>query len=367
MIYIRKPNRRLHQMSRSPQMRHPPPVVKSAWIEDSARARRKLPLAHYMVDGIFVQKGTLAASFAAAATPKKSPPPSSAASEAQGGRFSGGSTASSSQGHASSRAEVTKPRPSHPARTNATATGRLADSRPRVSTNAASRGVGEEAEYERRQRQTTMTWAEGASSGGGGNVPGVSIPSIDGGGGGGGSGGGLREDGSGARGSERDIPAAHLTTPPMSVRGRQQRPAAVESQPRQQNAAAATPLLPCTSRRPPEDGDDETPTAPAAKGGFESGGGKDGGERGLLLSNKPSEGGGDGGGVSGGSGGRKGKSKSSSNNNNAGGDNGRCAAPAPFELPEMGAAGEGGRSTKDDPAFMKTFFRNSRLHFIGVG
>lgn len=42
-------------------------------------------------------------------------------------------------------------------------------------------------------------------------------------------------------------------------------------------------------------------------------------------------------------------------------------SPPPFELPEMGAAGEGGRSTKDDPAFMKTFFRNSRLHFIGVG
>lgn len=40
---------------------------------------------------------------------------------------------------------------------------------------------------------------------------------------------------------------------------------------------------------------------------------------------------------------------------------------SPFELPDMGAAGESGRSTKDDPAFMKTFFQNSRLHFIGVG
>lgn len=46
---------------------------------------------------------------------------------------------------------------------------------------------------------------------------------------------------------------------------------------------------------------------------------------------------------------------------------GAGGAVAPFELPDMGAAGESGRSTKDDPAFMKTFFQNSRLHFIGVG
>lgn len=39
----------------------------------------------------------------------------------------------------------------------------------------------------------------------------------------------------------------------------------------------------------------------------------------------------------------------------------------PWEIPGMGAAGEGGRSTRDDPTFMKTFFHKSRLHFIGVG
>ncbi|CAM9675855.1 unnamed protein product [Scytosiphon promiscuus] len=74
------------------KLRHPPPVVRSAWLEDSARARRKLPLADYMVDGIFVQKGTLAAAFSAASagsasTPSRSPP--ATGSGVKRGRFSG--------------------------------------------------------------------------------------------------------------------------------------------------------------------------------------------------------------------------------------------------------------------------------------
>lgn len=43
------------------------------------------------------------------------------------------------------------------------------------------------------------------------------------------------------------------------------------------------------------------------------------------------------------------------------------ATMPPFELPEMGSAGEGERSTKNDPTFMETFFQKSRLHYIGVG
>lgn len=50
------------------QLRHPPTVVRSAWIVDSINAGRKLPTASYMVDGVLVQKSTLAASFAAAAS-----------------------------------------------------------------------------------------------------------------------------------------------------------------------------------------------------------------------------------------------------------------------------------------------------------
>lgn len=43
-------------------------------------------------------------------------------------------------------------------------------------------------------------------------------------------------------------------------------------------------------------------------------------------------------------------------------------APLPWlELPGMGDAGERGRSTLNDPTFMETFFKASRLHFIGVG
>lgn len=45
----------------------------------------------------------------------------------------------------------------------------------------------------------------------------------------------------------------------------------------------------------------------------------------------------------------------------------RAPLPPPFEILGMGAAGEGGRSTKNDPKFMETFFQASRLHYIGVG
>lgn len=163
------------------------------------------------------------------------------------------------------------------------------------------------------------------------------------------------------------MPAAQLATPPMSARGRHQRPA---------GAAAATPPLTSHASRRSVDGEEKGPAATPGdkdkgKGRMESAGGKDGDEPALPVSNTASEGGGGGGGGGGvgASGGREGKSKttSSSNDYSGGRDRGKPSVPAPFELPEMGAAGEGGRSTKDDPAFMKTFFRNSRLHFIGVG
>lgn len=51
------------------QLLHPPLVVRSAWVEDCVQARRKLPVAKYMVDGVFVQRRTLTDTFGATPAP----------------------------------------------------------------------------------------------------------------------------------------------------------------------------------------------------------------------------------------------------------------------------------------------------------
>eukprot|EP00752_Nemacystus_decipiens_P004206 g3844.t1 len=357
------------------KMRHPPPVVRSAWIEDSVQARRKLPVAEYMVDGIFVQKGTLAASFAAAATPTKLPPQTSGSSRKERGLFPGdkitSSSSGSSSGSSSSKARASwggagKSQPSrlaatrpNSARVSSNGAGgrlatpssdRLVDSRGGVGSGSVGRGTGGEGLRLRRGVEgTEAAFAVGKSSEVDGEEPVVSRSLLNvGGGGGGGSSGG--SDGASAA--------------PLSNQTKEQ-PATAEKRPG--NGALALP-------------------APHAHAGGSDGkrtlaGGKDGGGNRdpRRLKSKSGEGRedptlpvpknsatGDGGGSSGGAGG----SGSGGGGGGGGGRNGSAAAgdpPPPFELPEMGAAGEGGRSTKDDPAFMKTFFRNSRLHFIGVG
>lgn len=351
-------------MSPRPQMRQPPPVVRSAWIEDSVRARRKLPVAEYMVDGIFVQKGTLAASFAAAATPKKLPPQASASpsSRKKSGLSSGGSTSSNkvraSSGGAGksqpSRLAATSPNGASGPNNNYYAADRLATpSSDRVvdipgggGGGSADRGMGEEGRRPGRGLEGTETaLAVGKSSEVSEKRPAVSTAPLNVGGGG---------DGGGGDGAP---------TAPLALSAKEQ-PAAVET--RSDDTAVATPAphahasgsgsegkrTPAgdkdnashrdTRRLEPKSGDGhDEPTQPVPKGSV--------------------TGGGDGGSGSAGGG---------SNGVGGGGPKGPAAAvdiPPPLELPDMGAAGEGGRSTKDDPAFMKTFFRNSRLHFIGVG
>lgn len=342
-----------------PQLRHPPPVVRSAWIEDSIRARRKLPVAEYMVDGIFVQKGTLAASFAAAATPKKLPPPSSGASGAKGGPSSGGSM-SRSKGRMPSRGAAKSP-PSHLAgtrpngaskpngaadRLSTALSDRLVASRGGEGSRSANSGVGEE----ELQTGLALGGAKTAFAGGGGSSkvggkgPDVSRTPLKGGG-----------------GRDRDSSSDSARAAPLPLSTKEQR--AVVGK-RTEDAAVASPALhPRTSGNEGE----HTPAGDidnsddCGKMVFKSKSGEGRDEPTLPQSKDIESGDGDGG--SGGAGG---------GGSGVGGGGRRVSAaggehPPPFELPEMGAAGEEGRSTKDDPAFMKTFFRNSRLHFIGVG
>ena len=350
-------------------MRHPPPVVRSAWIKDSVRARRKLPVAEYMVDGIFVQKGTLAASFAAAATPKKLPPrtPASASSRNKTGLCSGGSTSGSkvraSSGGAGksqpSRPAATRPIGAHGPDDNGAAnrlatpsTDRLVDSRGGGGIRSADRGMEQEGLRPGRGREGMETaFAEGKSSEVGGKGPAVSRTP-------------LAASSAGGSGGCADGAQAPPFAPPAQLSlSTKEQPAAVEN--RLDDAAATTP-----APRAYASGSDgkRTPADDKHNGrhrhtrGLESNSGEGRGEPTLPAPKDSKIGDGDGDGGAGGG--------SSSSGVGGGGAKGPAVAVdilPPWELPDMGAAGEGGRSTKDDPAFMKTFFRNSRLHFIGVG
>lgn len=316
-----------------------------------------------MVDGIFVQKGTLAASFAAAATPKKLPPPSSAASRAKIGISSGGriinskSRAPSGGAAKSQPSHLTGTRPNGTSGPNAAAdrlstasSDRLVDSCGREGSSSAGRGMGEEG----RRPGLTLEGAETAFAAGesvkaGGKWPGVSMALLNGGGGGGGN-GGASSDGD---------PAA-----PLSLYVKKQPTAAGDGP----SDAAAAP--PASSARVSGNEGEHTPAGDNDNGNgndrdtlrFKSKIGEGRDEPKLPPSKEHECGDSDGG-----SGGAGGGSSDVGWRGYRGGAATAGDHPPPFELPDMGAAGEGGRSTKDDPAFMKTFFRNSRLHFIGVG
>lgn len=344
-------------------MRHPPPVVRSAWIEDSVRARRKLPVAEYMVDGIFVQKGTLAASFAAGATPKKLPPPSSSSSRRTSDLSSGDSMCSSkarasSEGAGESQlSRLVGTRPNDTSGPNGGAVVRLTtpsshrhmDSRSGGDSSSADHGVSEGGRRPGRGLKGTETAVAARKStevGAKGPVVSTAPSNV-------GSGGGSSHGGGGLDAA----PAAPL------LRSAKEQPAvAVRKQ--LDDVAVATPA-PHTHAS--GKAGKRTPSGDNGNGKHRgtlrlyptSGENRD--EPTLPRSKDSEDGDGDGG--AGGAGG-------GSNGFGVGGHKGATAegeVPPWFELPEMGAAGGGGRSTKDDPAFMKTFFRNSRLHFIGVG
>ena len=313
-----------------------------------------------MVEGIFVQKGTLAASFAASATPKKLlPQSSSASSRAKSGLSSSGGSMSNSKARASPGG-AGNPRPSRMAGTRPNGTGgptsaadRLAtplydrhvDSHGGGNSSSADGGMGERGQRPGRMLEGTgSAFAAGKPSevGEKGSVVPRYPLKV--------SSGGESSNGGGGDGS----PLA-----PLSRSTEEQPEVAVEKQPEDAAVAPPAPNVHANSnegKHAPisdhENSSDISGTLPPKNGENN----RD--ELTLALPKDGESGDGDVG--------RSGKQQGVG----VGGRKGPAAAgdvPPPFELPEMGAAGEGGRSTKDDPAFMKTFFRNSRLHFIGVG
>lgn len=252
-------------------------------MEDSARAGRKLPAAEYMVDGVFLQKRTLAASFAAAITRK----PSSgseretialSASISAGRQASGGMAVPS----------VFAPRcPVNGLSAKASAF-QLADSC--EARRAALRGIWERQEPGEESIDRTLP---------------VDHPKVD------------------------CMPVSNTCT---STRDED---AAIAGATLRQPEIFRNKLL----ETPPLPG--EPPVVFSGKNARSSRS-----SEGLLTGAEKE---------------RKGSNKNKMETNDGGG------GLPPFELDGMGAAGEGGRTTKDDPAFMKTFFQKSRLHFIGVG
>lgn len=314
-----------------------------------------------MVDGIFVQKGTLAASFAAAVTPKKLSPTSSAVSGAKGRLSSGERLASGKARAFSGGAEIS--RPSHIAGTRPSGTSgpdasadrlatespdRLVDGCGGAGSGSADHAVGEEGRRAGQSPQAAETAvAEGWSSEIGGG-PVASRTPLNGGGGsdsGGGGGGGI--DGA---------PTASLSLPtkeqPVAVRNGLDDAAVSLPAPLARLSGNEGEHAPATDTDKDNNDDSEVRDEPALP---------------LSKDNESGDGNGGPGGAGGGSSDVSGSSGVSGSSVGGGGAAAVGDHPFPFELPEMGAAGEGGRSTKDDPEFMKTFFRNSRLHFIGVG
>lgn len=254
-------------------------------MEDSARAGRKLALAEYMVDGVLVQKRTLAASFVAAASPKPSPN----AEKSVDGCFRG----SSSRGHGSGSDGVPP------------VGGSGQQHRPSISSADA---VG----------QASFTGgASGAASLRGGRASG---------------GHGLRTGLTGSSCLDATGPGEPSVASGHVRRG-------VDA------SIAAPPITqPATPARTPKSTSPLNRFGPGSgiKGGMDSGSAPKGEARHSQVST---------------AGGERSRLK----------PGGADAGSPYFEISGMGAAGEGGRSTKDDPTFMDTFFKKSRLHFIGVG
>ena len=329
------------------QLRHPPPVVRSAWVEDSVRARRKLPVAGYMVDGIFVQKGTLAASFAAAKA--KSPSDNTAAVE-DGRSIS--STTQRSQNRVSGGAG-TVVSPGYAPRN-----GLSERSQDRVSGGAAG----------------LVVTPSHASRHGSGFRSGVGPPAMS-------SGQSAYRDPSATKGAIRGSQEKGRLEPTQGsmsscagvdeaepTQGHLSKLAAVDTETRKTPSASdyralwdgAPSLAASLLGRPASDAGAGPSSPPVFQPSASAVSGEGTPSEGLLGDSEAfsaTESGGGGGGEGGGGGSGRAHLK----------PDGAGGAVPPLELPDMGAAGESGRSTKDDPAFMKTFFQNSRLHFIGVG
>lgn len=291
------------------QLLHPPTVVRSAWVEASAQAGRKLPISEYMVDGVFVQKRTLAASFAAAAKSPKPRPLKNAGKSTDGLPHSSSSSGSSSNRGRASGGDGLPP-PS------------VAAGRQHKRSMSAAGVCGKGKATSTGGTSGAASLGSGQSSRGYGPCTGLSTSSLD-----------------CARPGEASVASVHVGPRSSGVVGSTSLA-----------ARSVTRTVVASSIMPPSMASPLSRVVGSGTGIEE--GGKDSGN--ILEGKEATE-------------------RGQVSPAGVGGEHRRLkpdgvdVGSGYLELPGMGAAGEGGRSTKDDPRFMETFFKNSRLHFIGVG
>ncbi|CAM9230361.1 unnamed protein product, partial [Sphacelaria rigidula] len=428
------------------KLRHPPTVVRSAWVVDSVRARRKLPTAEYMVDGVFVQKTTLAAAFGTVAkpSPSTSMPPATDTQHSRrgetrtqtGGTHSQSGKALTESGETSSHSgnesiqygdggsqsgkkARTQSGEGHSQSSTARAessgihsqSGKMAtqpgivptksfQERPNSvrhspqsqSTQHLSKHQVGESPYgsfpgnqaaDRNGSGLVSSW-DLSERGGGGGFPVKTTGSRD-----------VQERGtdntgeSSAEGREQHtFRAGHERAAAAAAAGRSNRGSDIlvdgmsappqglldrgggddENATQQSRTPGSGPpsTLPTQPLDTTSNGNDcvrpsgNPVSGNAPRAGLEA-----------FPGNNPQNGAGKEAENGLGSGPDHGKSAGSGVGDGDSSvrrpESARAPLPPPFEILGMGAAGEGGRSTKNDPKFMETFFQASRLHYIGVG
>ena len=275
-------------------------MVRSSWVADSARAGRRLPVAGYVVDGVFVQKRTLAASFAGASAAASSTPVPPRRSNSDDDDKDGRVVAGGGKEAPDSCESIPQPLQGGPAY------GRPLPGKTqcRVIDSRVKR---------KRQSESVPERVDAPSLGcddalGDGSMVGDGFMA--------------------GNGSARKS-LATWNSPTLPPDGQEAMPFSdVGTIASQQQQHHATDIV----------GPGVGSSRGSVKDFLESG------QAGPAVDEK-----GDG---------RRSTSKP---------QGGRVAPLPTFDLPGVGVGGEAGRSTKNDPTFMETFFQKSRLHYIGVG
>lgn len=291
------------------QLLHPPAVVRSAWLADSARAGRSLPVADYMVDGVFVQKRTLAACFAGASSSGNPTHPSPSRSARNPDNGKDGQVVGADGDTVDIHGVVHRARPLPGGLGNDYSEGnpsRVFDSRGGCKRSFEGTCKGDASVDGSASKVGSSSTARHESTVD--RIPGTCASS---------------QGKEGTRGSLKLPPAGEqILTPSDQVRE-------ITPPSPQQQLLFATAI----SSADVDSGQGSVEGFPRNAQAVDA------------IESRSGE-----------------RSNSSSKLKEA-----PVAILPPFELPEMGSAGEGARSTKNDPTFMETFFQKSRLHYIGVG
>lgn len=287
------------------QLLHPPTVVRSAWVADSARAGRSLPVADYMVDGVFVQKRTLAACFAGASSSGNPTHLTPSRSDRNPDESKDEQVVGADGDKVDSRGVVHRARP---------------------LLGALEKGYSEanpSRVYDR--RGGCKRSFEGVCKGG---------ASVN---------GSASKMGSGST-ARHESTVDVISEACALSQGKHGTPGPLKLPPA--GKQILTPSDQVQGITPPSPQQDMFATAISSSSVDSGQGTFEGFPRNAQAVRLIED--------------RRGERSSSKPKT-------PVAALPPFELPEMGSAGEEARSTKNDPTFMETFFQKSRLHYIGVG